>query len=889
MTQLETQKRKSLNSNNEGKIFPNHQTPDLKKLKLKIGDVSVVTINALGLKNLGLAELKNGYTVFVPKSKLGETVKIQIEKISTQPKYAIGKILETVKQTKTMIPVQVEDILELTVQKQGPQGSGLHLLNENFTIVVKPKSKNLPIKIGEKLTVKINRLKENYAFAELINMDPKKTTRRTLEAKTLSSELLMAKESFNLLSLNSCFNLTLPLNTKCLANYAIVKLKKSLVFIKMSLGAQFGDTVRIRIVKTTKQYSIAKITKLSPMPKKAKQLLVKNNVKRMIASGVHYGEKAVRCHAEMRKFLWIRKKGKNQNRPFMKRGRHIINVLKTRVYLDKALKQLAKYAAKGKTFLFVGTKKPAASLIARTAMLSKTSYFVNTRWLGGMLTNWKTILKSISQIRPILKEKQKMIRTILEKRQKIKTQLLKKVNILRKKSEKLLVKGKQLLSKIKQDKNILITRRENLSNTKTEIVLKTKNLLQKYSVLKTKKEQLIADINSLKTKGNSLIQQKAKLIKQIENRKQKLEEFKQLHSIAREVAKVKTEISTQGKTIWAIPFENSSSLGSSTELYLIPNPSTKILNNIINMMKSKYTKNLLTSENFNFVSFSAFQPEVSRRSTSKFDGNNRAKSTEKDTVLMSQLLNKMTDYLPFMETYMTTLVKQIEILQSLVTKLDQNLQILHTNIETLNSVDIQKQIDNSLNSIKSKLESELTNLQLLKRRLKQLAAEQKLLKFLPKLRYLPTSKKKMLETVEFLMKKFVDPKMSYSIDQVYERKLKFTSKKLAATRKQKWQRLEKYFGGVTKMAKMKRKQIANNVVILVGQQEEMNAVHECRKLGMKMFTIVDTNCNPRLSDYIIPANDDSRNAIKLVLGQMLTYIRLGQTLRKKILAKRALS
>jgi small subunit ribosomal protein S2 len=180
------------------------------------------------------------------------------------------------------------------------------------------------------------------------------------------------------------------------------------------------------------------------------------------------------------------------------------------------------------------------------------------------------------------------------------------------------------------------------------------------------------------------------------------------------------------------------------------------------------------------------------------------------------------------------------------------------------------------------------NLQLLKRKLKQLAAEQKLLKFLPKLRYLPTSKKKMLETVEFLMKKFVDPKMSYSMDQVYDQKLKFTSKKLAATRKQKWQRLEKYFGGITKMAKMKRKQISNNVVILIGQQEEMNAVRECRKLGMKMFTVVDTNCNPRLSDYIIPANDDSRNSIKLILGQMLTHIRLGQKLRKKILSKRSM-
>lgn len=875
MTSTTTQ-RKSIPSANEGTIFSNVQNKNLKKLKLKVGDLSVVTITALGTKNVGLAEISNGYTVIVPKAKLGQTVKVQIEKISMKPKYATGKLVEIVKETKSTVPVKVDDVLEVMIQKQGPQGSGLNIVNDKFTIIVQPASKTSAVKTGETVKVQINRVKEKYAFAQLVEALSEKQSLKTVNAPTLVSELRLANELLNSPAVGSSYNITLPLNAKCLSNYAVIKLKNSLVFVKFGLGAQLGETVRIKIVKTTPQYSIAKMTKISPISKKAKQVLVKNNVKKMIASGMHYGEKAIRCHANMRKFLWIRKKGKNQNRPLMKRGRHIINILKTRTCLNKSLQQLAKYAAKGKTFLFVGTKKPAASLIARTAMLSKTSYFVNTRWLGGMLTNWKTILKSISQIRPILKEKQKMIQKILEKRQKIKKRLLKKVNLLRKKSEKLLIKGKQLLAKIKQDRNILFTRSQKLLMKKVEIVSKNQKLIQKYSELKSQKQKLAMQCNLLQQKGTHLIKQKANLIAQIENYKQKLEEFKQLNLIGQEILKLKKELKNQGKTVWAVPFENMVNFSTENKESLIPNPSVQILNNMINTMKLKYENNLLNFSN------SALNAE------NLVEGMNRSKSAEKNTVIMSQLLNKLTDYLPFIQTYMKTLVLRIKTLQAMCGNVHENIQAIREQIVTLNNPEVISKLDSSLTLIKNKLQVEQANLNLLKRKLKQLSAEQKLLKFLPKLRYLPTSKKKMLETVEFLMKKFVDPKMSYSMDQVYDQKLKFTSKKLAATRKQKWQRLEKYFGGITKMAKMKRKQIANNVVILVGQQEEMNAVRECRKLGMKMFTVVDTNCNPRLSDFIIPANDDSRNSIKLILGQMLTYIRLGQRLRKKILAKRSM-
>lgn len=886
MTLNNTQVKSAYISNGGGAIFSNSLNKSFKKLKLKVGDLSVVTIKALGTKNVGLAEISNGYTVIVPKAKLGETVKIQIEKISLKPKYATGKLIEVLKETTVKVPVQVDQVLDVTIEKKGPKNSGLYSVLNNFTVIVEPRSQTEGFKMGEKVKVQITRVKENYAFAKLFSViteQEKNMQTKPLTSTTLSAELRLASNMLTSLREGSCLNIVLPFKAKRVGNYVVLKLKKSLVFVKLSLGVQLGETVRIKVVKTTSKYSLAKITKINPMSKSSKEALVKTTVKKMMSSGMHYGEKTIRCHANMRKFLWIRKKGKNQNRPLVKKGRHILNVLKTRTCLNKSLQQLAKYAAKGKTFLFVGTKKPAASLIARTAMLTKTSYFVNTRWLGGMLTNWKTILKSISQIRPILKEKQKLIQKILEKRQKIKKRLLRKVNLLRKKTSKLLTKGKQLLAQLKKDRNVLLNRSQKLFAKKTELIAKNQELLRKYAELKKQKESLAIQTTLLQRKGNELIQQKVFLIEEMKKSKQQFEEFNQLNTIGQEILKLKEEMKKEGKTVWAVPFENMSNLVSANTNGMIPNPSSDLLNRMVQAMKLKYEKNNLVTTSYSGLSETYTE---SAKEESKSESSNRPKANGENTVIMSQLLNKLTDYLPFIQAYMKTLAVRIQTLENLCKDVHQNIQEIAQKLELVNNADIKAKLETSLNLVEQKLHKEYENFKLLTKKFKQLAAEQKLLKFLPRLRYLPTSKKKMFDTVEFLMKKFVDPKMSYSMDQIYNQKLKFTSKKLAAARKQKWQRLEKYFGGITKMAKMKKKQIANNVVILIGQQDEMNAVQECRKLGMKMFTVVDTNCNPRLSDYIIPANDDSRNSIKFILGEMLTHIRLGQKLRKKLLSKR---
>lgn len=59
-----------------------------------------------------------------------------------------------------------------------------------------------------------------------------------------------------------------------------------------------------------------------------------------------------------------------------------------------------------------------------------------------------------------------------------------------------------------------------------------------------------------------------------------------------------------------------------------------------------------------------------------------------------------------------------------------------------------------------------------------------------------------------------------------------------------------------------------DIVILVGQNKELNAVRECLKLGITLISILDTNCDPSLTDLFIPANDDSLSSVSLILGEL---------------------
>jgi small subunit ribosomal protein S2 len=78
--------------------------------------------------------------------------------------------------------------------------------------------------------------------------------------------------------------------------------------------------------------------------------------------------------------------------------------------------------------------------------------------------------------------------------------------------------------------------------------------------------------------------------------------------------------------------------------------------------------------------------------------------------------------------------------------------------------------------------------------------------------------------------------------------------------KKEYEKLKLYFEGVREMKKMP------DAMIIVDPKKEFNAIREARKLNIPVFGIVDTNCDPDLVDYVIPANDDAVRSIKVVLG-----------------------
>ncbi|CCP88571.1 30S ribosomal protein S2, partial sequence, partial [Candidatus Phytoplasma solani] len=83
-------------------------------------------------------------------------------------------------------------------------------------------------------------------------------------------------------------------------------------------------------------------------------------------------------------------------------------------------------------------------------------------------------------------------------------------------------------------------------------------------------------------------------------------------------------------------------------------------------------------------------------------------------------------------------------------------------------------------------------------------------------------------------------------------------KKEVVQLKRKREKLEKFLGGIKNMKELPKG------LFVIDPEKEKNAVAEARKLNIKVFGIVDTNCNPDLVDYIIPANDDAIRGVKLI-------------------------
>lgn len=91
-------------------------------------------------------------------------------------------------------------------------------------------------------------------------------------------------------------------------------------------------------------------------------------------------------------------------------------------------------------------------------------------------------------------------------------------------------------------------------------------------------------------------------------------------------------------------------------------------------------------------------------------------------------------------------------------------------------------------------------------------------------------------------------------------------KKEAAVLRRELEKLRKYLGGIKLMRKLP------DVVVIVDQRREYNAVQECMKLDIPIVSMLDTNCDPDLTDVPIPANDDAIRSIKLVLSKLADAI-----------------
>jgi small subunit ribosomal protein S2 len=113
------------------------------------------------------------------------------------------------------------------------------------------------------------------------------------------------------------------------------------------------------------------------------------SMRQLLEAGVHFGHQSHRWNPKMASYIF----GTRNNI-------HIIDLAQTVPALSRALQAVSDAVAKGGRILFVGTKRQAADSIADAAKRS-AQYFVNSRWLGGTLTNWKTISNSISRMKKI--------------------------------------------------------------------------------------------------------------------------------------------------------------------------------------------------------------------------------------------------------------------------------------------------------------------------------------------------------------------------------------------------------------------------------------------------------------------------------------------------------
>jgi small subunit ribosomal protein S2 len=112
-------------------------------------------------------------------------------------------------------------------------------------------------------------------------------------------------------------------------------------------------------------------------------------MKELLEAGVHFGHQTRRWNPKMKEFIFGERN-----------SIHIIDLQKTLKMFRDAARYVSELAGQGRTILFVGTKRQAQEAVAEEAKRANM-FYVNTRWLGGTLTNWATLQKSIKRLREL--------------------------------------------------------------------------------------------------------------------------------------------------------------------------------------------------------------------------------------------------------------------------------------------------------------------------------------------------------------------------------------------------------------------------------------------------------------------------------------------------------
>lgn len=118
------------------------------------------------------------------------------------------------------------------------------------------------------------------------------------------------------------------------------------------------------------------------------------SMKTLLEAGVHFGHKTSKWNPKMKPYIFM-----------ARNGIHIIDLQKTVQLAKKAFEALREAASRNEKILFVGTKKQARSAIEREAKRAGM-FYINTRWPGGLLTNWRTVRQSIERLKKLEKMEQ---------------------------------------------------------------------------------------------------------------------------------------------------------------------------------------------------------------------------------------------------------------------------------------------------------------------------------------------------------------------------------------------------------------------------------------------------------------------------------------------------